>query len=119
MRYTTMRDSTVIDAIEPARGRVLFARDEVLRLAAEHDPHGIVLDCEEHSGHLTCGDRVVSGYGIGTFPSLELSASAVLRIAEAVVGDELTCDASRPEQPLVWRAPSQPDFVALMMPRAA
>ena len=69
--------------------------------------------------HLTCGDRVVSGYGIGTFPSLELSASAVLRIAEAVVGDELTCDASRPEQPLVWRAPSQPDFVALMMPRAA
>jgi len=108
----------IIDAIESPHGRVRFARDEVLRLAAEHDSHGILLACEERSGHLARGDRVISGHGTGTFPSLELSDSAVLRVAQAAVGDELTCDVSGPGQPLVWRAPSQPDFVALMMPRA-
>lgn len=108
----------IIDAIEPARGRVLFARDDVLQLAAKRDRRGVLLACGEYSAHLTMGDRVVSGQGIGTFSSLELSASAVLRIAEAAVGDELTCDVSAPGQPLVWRAPAQPDFIALMMPRA-
>jgi DNA polymerase-3 subunit beta len=108
----------IIDAIELTRGRVLFARDDVLRLVAERDAP-MYLACVERLGHLTTGDRVVSGQGIGTFPSLELSSSAVRRIAKAAVGDELTCDVSEPGQPLVWRAPSQPDFMALMMPRAA
>ena len=107
----------IIDAIEPARGRVQFARDEVLRLATERGPLGVLLTCEEHSGRLATGDRAVSGQGIGTFSSLELSESALLRVAEAAVGDELTCDISEPGQPLVWRAPAQPDFIALMMPR--
>lgn len=108
----------VIDAIEPAHGRVQFARAAVLCLAAEHDAHGMFLACGEHSGHLTTGDRVVAGQGIGASSSLELSKSSVLHIAEAAVGDDLTCDVSDPGQPLVWRAPAQPDFIALMMPRA-
>lgn len=109
----------IIDAIEPAHGRVHFARDEVRRLAAERDPQRILLTCEEHSGRLAAGDRAVSGQGIGTFSSLELSKSALLSVAEAAVGDELTCDVSEPGQPLVWRAPTQPDFIALMMPGLA
>lgn len=106
-----------IDAIEPASGRVLFPRNDVLRLTAEHDPHSIYLGCEKCSARLTAKDHVVYGHGTGTFSSLELSKSAVLHIAESAVGDELTCDIAEPGQPLVWRAPSQPDFVALMMPR--
>jgi hypothetical protein len=109
----------IIDAIEPASGRVLFPRDDVLRLAAEYHAHSILLTCEKRSAHLTVDDHVVYGQGIGTASSLELSESAVLHIAEAAVGDELTCDIAGPGQPLVWRAPSQPDFVALMMPRTA
>lgn len=115
-RFPDLRQ--IIDAIEPPSGRVLFVRDDVLQLAAERDTQGVLLACGECSGRLTIGDRVVSGHGIGTFSSLELPASAVLRIAEAAVGDELTCDVSVPGQPLVWRAPAQPDFIALMMPRA-
>lgn len=108
----------IIDAIEPTHGRVLFARAAVLDLAAERGVHGMFLACREGSGHLTTGDRVVAGQGIGAFSSLELPKAAVLRIAAAAVGDELTCDVSDPG-PLVWRAPAQPDFIALMMPRAA
>lgn len=109
----------IVDALEPAHGRVLFSRDEVRLLADERDPRSVVLSCEGRSGRLTAGNHVVSGQGIGTFSSLELSGSAVRRIAEAAVGDELTCDVSSMGHPLVWRAPSQPDFVALMMPRVA
>lgn len=108
----------IVDAIEPATGRALFARDAVLRVATEGDALSAFLACNGNSARLTIDDAAIDGQGTGTFSSLELSGSAVRRIAKAAVGDELTCDVSGPGQPLVWRAPSQPDFVALMMPRA-
>jgi hypothetical protein len=40
-----------------------------------------------------------------------------VRIADAAVGPELVCDISDPNEAIAWCAPSQPDFVAFVMPR--
>lgn len=108
----------IVEAIEPATGRTVFSRDAVLRLATAPDGLSAFLACNADSAHLTINQAAIDGQCVGTFSSLELSGSAVRHIAEAAVGDELTCDVSRPGHPLVWRAPSQPDFLALMMLRA-
>lgn len=109
----------IIGAIRPANGRATFSRDDVARLTVEQDADSVLLTCTKRSASLTINDHVVIGQGSGAAASFELSRSALMRIATTAVGDELICDPGAPGQPLVWRTPSQPDFVALMMPRMA
>jgi DNA-binding transcriptional MerR regulator len=109
----------IINAARPSGTRVVFPRDELQRLSADDDARGILLTCEARSAHVTVGDGAISGRSTGAADPLILSAAAVRRIATAAVGEEIMCDIGVPGHPLAWRAPSQPDFIALMMPQSA
>ncbi|UVI36030.1 MerR family transcriptional regulator [Brevibacterium spongiae] len=92
---------TVEAAVARRRGRSRFRRNEILRLVDE-----------------TAGRSPGTGVFLpGESERFELSVASLTAIAEAAVGDELICDWGGDADPLVWRAPSQPDFVALVMPR--
>lgn len=98
--------------------RAVFPRDEVLR-ATEADRGGVILSTHGDCAVLEGGGHVVSGSSRGGAFAMELSGTLLRRVAEAAAGASLTCDIAGPTRALVWRAPSQPDLVALMMPRAA
>ncbi|WP_420095485.1 MerR family transcriptional regulator [Brevibacterium sediminis] len=94
---------TVEAAAARRRGRSRFSREEILRLVDE-----------------ATGRSPESGIRLPRDASrFELSAASVKSIVDAGIGDELTCDWGNEDDPLIWRAPSQPDFVALVMPRRA
>lgn len=58
--------------------------------------------------HLLSGGDAIGG-------ELNVSSRALAQVVDFSVGDDLTCDVGSESQPLVWRSPSQPDFVVLMM----
>lgn len=98
--------------------RVSFARDDVRRVteSAVDDVVLRVLDSEATLGH---GELSVSGTSRGPQLTVELSSALTKEVAEAAVGPVLTCDMEGLGRPVIWRAPSQPDFVALFMPRVS
>ncbi|WP_052166655.1 MULTISPECIES: MerR family transcriptional regulator [Microbacterium] len=94
----------------------LFSLDEVRSLTSAPEDDTVHLNVDGDSALLTSGRRSVSGAGMGVTAALALSRPVLRRIADASVGHELTCDMHDSGRALVWRAPSQPDFVALVMP---
>ncbi|MDP3950633.1 MerR family transcriptional regulator [Microbacterium sp.] len=98
--------------------KALFPLDEVRRLTSAQQRDAVLLSVEESAARLTSAGRSLSGAGIGTPMTITLSRPVLRRIADAAVGQELTCDMHGSDRALVWRAPSQPDFVALVMPWA-
>lgn len=97
--------------------RVVFERDDVLGLATSAESQSVLLTSDGSESRLALKDRSISGLASGAPASLELSLPALARIADAVVGRELVCDINDSNQAITWRSPSQPDFVALVMPR--
>lgn len=94
---------TVEAAAARRRGRSRFSRQEILRLVDE-----------------AAGRSPESGVRLPRDASrFELSAGSMKSIVDAGIGDELICDWGNEDDPLIWRAPSQPDFLALLMPRRA
>lgn len=94
---------TVEAAAARRRGRSRFSRQEILRLVDE-----------------ATGRSPESGVRLPRDASrFELSAGSMKSIVDAGIGDELICDWGNEDDPLIWRAPSQPDFLALVMPRRA
>lgn len=100
-----------------AASRVLFDRADVLRLATSTVSASMVLTSDGGESRLHVNDRSISGFASGAPASLELSPSALVRIADAAVGQQLVCDISEPGEAIEWSSPSQPDFIALVMPR--
>jgi DNA polymerase-3 subunit beta len=97
--------------------RVLFKRDDVLSLVASTESQSVLLTSDGDDSRLALKNRSISGLASGAPTSLELSLRALVRIADAAVGPELVCDISDPNEAIAWCAPSQPDFVAFVMPR--
>ncbi len=98
--------------------RVTFARDDVRRMT-ESARDGVVLRVRDSEATLGHGEHAVIGSSRGPQITLELSSALTREVAEAAVGSVLTCDMEGPGRPLIWRAPSQPDFIALFMPRVS
>ncbi len=96
----------------------LFPLDEVRRLTSAQPHDAVLLSVDESSARLTAAGRTVAGTGIGAATTITLSRRALRRIADAAVGQDLTCDVHGSDRALVWRAPGQSDFVALVMPWA-
>lgn len=97
--------------------RVLFKREDVRGLVVSAESQSVVLTSDGSEGRLALENRNISGFASGASASLELSASALARISEAAVGSELVCDIGEPNEAIAWGSPSQPDFIALVMPR--
>lgn len=97
--------------------RVVFERDDVLRLTASVDHQSVLLTSDNGESLLASKNQTISGIASGAPVSIELSGHALARIADAAVGHEFVCDISGPNEAIAWRSPSQPDFVALVMPR--
>lgn len=97
---------------------VLFLLDDVQRIVSTQHLDTVLLTVDADSTRLTSAGQSVSGTGIGAPATVTLSRPALRRIADVAVGPELTCDIDGPDRALVWRTPSQPDFVALVMPVA-
>lgn len=100
-----------------ASSRILFERDDVLHLAASAESQGVLLTSDGLESRLASKNQIVSGFASGAPASLELSRPALARIAHAAVGHELVCDIRELNEAIAWRSPSQPDFIALVMPR--
>ncbi|WP_309127502.1 MerR family transcriptional regulator [Microbacterium sp.] len=96
--------------------RIVFPRTEVLRVSRSTGSLSLIASEGEARLHSDAG--VAAGSADGRAVSLELSAATLTRIAEAAVGPALSCDVDEPGAAVVWRAPSQPDFVALAMPQS-
>lgn len=100
-----------------AASRVLVERADVLRLVTSAASERLLLTSDGSESRLALKDCSISGFASGAPVSLELSPDALARIAEAAVGHELVCDIGEPNEAIEWRSPSQPDFIALAMPR--
>lgn len=98
--------------------RAVFARDDVRRVTkSRHDR--VVLRVRDSQATLGPEEHAVVGSSRGPQLTVELSSALTQDVAEAAVGPLLTCDMEGPGRPLIWRAPSQPDFIALFMPRVS
>lgn len=106
--------------------RVVLLRDEVLRVARA-GARSVVLSAAEGQATLRSDADTAAGPAAGSAagPStgraaaIGLSSTMLARIGAAGVGRWLTCDIREPDQAVIWRAPGQPDFVALVMPQGA
>lgn len=105
----------VIAAAESNSKRITFHRDELLAISSERDTD-VSLRHRDNAAYASAGGRSAQGHASHPFATIAISATALRSIVASSVGDELTCDVGAPGRPLLWRAPSQPDFVALMMP---
>ena len=105
----------VIAAVESNSNRIAFHRNELLAISSERDAE-VSLRHRDNAAYASAGGRSAQGRASHPFATIAVSASALRSIVASSVGDELTCDIGAPGRPLLWRAPSQPDFVALMMP---
>lgn len=92
-------------------------REDVRSLVTSAESQSVVLTSDGSESRLALENRSIAGFARGAPASLELSASALARIAEAAVGHELVCDIGEPNEVIAWCSPSQPDFIALVMPR--
>ncbi|MGQ7313298.1 MerR family transcriptional regulator [Microbacterium arabinogalactanolyticum] len=99
--------------------RMLVSREQVASLASAGPGDAVRLAPDRGRALLTVGDRHVTAHSDGPVRELRLSRSCLRLIADAAVGAELVCDVRGEGDALVWRAPAQPDFVALVMPRSA
>lgn len=97
--------------------RVFFKRDDVLGLVTSAESQSMLLTSDGSKCLLALRNRSISGLASGAPASLELSLPALARISDAAVGHELVCDISDPNEAIAWCSPSQPDFIALVMPR--
>lgn len=100
-----------------APSRVLFEREELLRLLRSSEGQSVLLTSDGRESRLSLKNQFISGAANGASVSLELSVHALVNIAHAAVGHELICDIGETSDAIAWRSPDQPDFVALVMPR--
>lgn len=100
-----------------AHSRVVLERAEVRRLIASAENESVMLSSDGRETRLSWQNRMITGPASGAPVSLELSPSGLAGIAEAAVGNQLVCDISESDEAIAWRSPSQPDFIALVMPR--
>lgn len=105
----------LLSASGEARTRVVFGRDDVVRLSGAD---GLSLIARDGQAQLRSHLGTAYGSSSGNPVSVELSGALLRRIGDAAVGSLLSGDFGGETDAVVWRAPSQPDFVALMMPRA-
>ncbi|GAA5153340.1 MerR family transcriptional regulator [Microbacterium pseudoresistens] len=115
-RLPSVRD--LVRAGSGAMTRAAFRRQEVLHLARSSTETVSFLACEDEA-HLSSGTISIDGSADGRAARFELSATTLRRITEAAVGPTISCDVREPGHAVIWRAASQPDFVALTMPRFA
>lgn len=101
-------------ATAPAQAR--FPLETVRRIASDQRDGAVNLSVHDAVAQLGSGGQIVSGAGFGASVTVMLSRPALRRIADAAVGHELVCDIRGSDEALVWRAPDQPDFVAMVMP---
>lgn len=101
------------NAIPPAEARFPL---EMVRRIASVQKDAVRLSVHDAVAQLGSGGQIVSGTGFGASAMLMLSRPALRLVADAAVGRELVCDIRGSDEALTWRAPDQPDFVALMMP---
>lgn len=95
-----------------------FALDDVRRLAAAQHDGAVRITVDDAVARMSSGTCIVAGTGFGAPATVTLASDALRRIAHAAVGHELMCDMRGSDEALVWRAPDQPDFVAMVMPTA-
>ncbi|UNK70295.1 MerR family transcriptional regulator [Microbacterium sp. H1-D42] len=95
--------------------RVVLLRDDVLRLAS--GAQSVALSAADGRAVLRSAVGSATGSSAGRAAAVELSADMLARIGTAGVRQWLTCDIREPDQAVIWRTPSQPDFIALIMPR--
>jgi hypothetical protein len=98
---------------------VLLPRERVAALASAGREDTVRLVPEPEGAVLSAGDQRVDADVDGPVSELMLSRASLHEIADAAVGPDLICDIGRPGEALIWRAPAQPDFIALVMPRSA
>ena len=98
--------------------RITVDRDDVMRVARD-SAESVTLSAVDRTAQLRSDAGAAAGASSGPLVPVEFSAALVGRVAHAAVGPWLTCDIHGTGVPAVWRAPSQPDFVALLMPRGA
>ncbi|MGB4137597.1 MAG: MerR family transcriptional regulator [Microbacterium sp.] len=108
----------IIDAATRMPGSAAFPRDELLALVAEARTTDVRLMSDGGHARLEADGAAVGGTAWGPRVVLALSRPALTRILEAAVGEETICDFQSADRPVLWRASSQPDFAAMLMPRA-
>lgn len=109
----------VVDSASDGPSRAFFSRDSLMALATARATEEVHLVSGNRAGRIIAGQLVAHGSSTGTHAALELSRFALARIVRAAVGEDLVCDFVDETRPVVWRAPSQPDFVGMQMPRSA
>ncbi|MEJ1088083.1 MerR family transcriptional regulator [Microbacterium sp. Mu-80] len=102
--------------VESDATRCVFGRTDAQRVARGVD--GVVLRVRAGRAALRSDAGRAEGPAQGGPVDVTLSTALLRRIVDATVGPWLTCDVLGSRDSVSWRAPSQPDFVALMMPRA-
>lgn len=102
----------ILSSATPCRTRIVLPLADVHRVTALAEGPDPTLRAGNGGARLTLGEVVVQGRHVGADLSLQVARSALHRIAGAAVGDRLVCDVRSVDEPLLWSAPSQPDFAA-------